>query len=183
MNKAVVWILSIITILCIAAIIVILIMNKEQNNNTPHSNTGTVSASTKIASEIDMENAALEAFDLINDIRKENGLKPYKWGGTSVSDVRAVEIQTNFSHDSASNQKYSCENVGKTNTLNPSYVVKLWMESPDHKVNILESRCMYAQMSVTYKDGMYYWANEFYDEKGFEMIRNQKDKKANDTVI
>ena len=174
MKKALVWLLAIATILSLSALIYVLIMIKAQNNTIPRTNTRTVSAAKQTASEVDLENAALEAFDLINEIRKKEGLEPYKWGGTSVSDIRAREIQSDFSHNSASNQIYSCENVGKTSILDAKYIVDGWMESPDHKVNILESRCVYAQMSVTYKDGMYYWANDFYDEKRFEVIKDNR---------
>ncbi len=135
----------------------------------------------------DFERVAKEAFDIINNIRKENGIEPLKWGDNWISNIRAEEITTDFSHDSASNQEHTLENCARTNSLNAQHVVDLWMNSAGHKRSLLEPYCKYAQLSVVEKNGRFYWVNDFYsstlynilDEEHREELKKQEAEKKN----
>ncbi len=119
----------------------------------------------------DLDRVAKEAFDIINNIRKENGLSPYTWGGDWISDVRAEEITTVFSHYSESGISDGVgENCARTNSLNAQHVVDLWMNSAGHKRQILDDFDQYAAMTVVQKDGRFYWSNIFIGPKTYEEL-------------
>ncbi len=114
--------------------------------------------------QVDLDRVAKEAFDIINNIRKENGLSSYTWGGDFISDIRSEEITKNFCHTSATIpiSNIDGENCARTNSLNAQHVVDLWMNSPGHKRAIMHDLFSYAQMSVYEKDGRFYWSNDFF---------------------
>ncbi len=105
---------------------------------------------------------AFEAFDIINEIRKENGLEPFKWRGETRALIRANELISDFSHNSVSNVQCSGENVAMGPAIDPHVVVASWMKSPGHKRAILNTYCAYAAIGVAQKGNMLYWANDFF---------------------
>lgn len=125
------------------------------------------------ASDIDtgLRAEALEAFNQINDIRTEAGIKKLAWNQNleTVSSVRAKECETSFSHTRPNGKQWYTVNSKIQGGENLAFgyntatdAVNAWMDSPTHKDNILYGEFRGGSISI-YEgdDGTYYWANEF----------------------
>ena len=93
-----------------------------------------------------------EVLDLVNKEREKEGLAALTWGTTceSAAQVRAGEIVTSYSHTRPDGSEwktvcpipstggYAGENLaGGISSVSPETVVRAWMNSPEHKANIL----------------------------------------------
>lgn len=116
---------------------------------------------------VDLNTAAREAFDLINDYRESNGLPVLEWSeaDAAVARTRARELAFDFSHNSASGTKTNGgENIAKSNTFasnEASIIVNGWINSPGHRANILRPNFVSAGLAVYESNGIYYWSNNF----------------------
>lgn len=91
---------------------------------------------------------ALEIFDLVNAERKKAGVPALKWDDElfAASELRAAECYVYFSHTrpngescfSATEKAYG-ENIAM-GSIDPTWVMSLWMNSPGHRANILNPR-------------------------------------------
>ena len=116
--------------------------------------------------------------DSVNDFREQNGLNKlvYRQDIQLMADIRAREIVELWEHARPGNKTWDSvfaengveyytevgENLAKGNTLgNPQRVVTEWMNSPDHRDNILAPEFTGMAVSCYYYDGCYYWAQMF----------------------
>jgi uncharacterized protein YkwD len=101
-------------------------------------------------------------FEATNAIRAENNLPELEWNDSMLeySDRRAVEIITNWSHDSAGGAWNVGENLAQGYT-SVDDVMEAWMNSPDHKINILCGYYKSISVSVYYDGYSYYWVQNF----------------------
>ena len=115
--------------------------------------------------------AAQQVFSLVNQERVNNGLPELTWDSdmASYSDRRAMEIVTDFSHNSAGGKWSVGENIGQ-GYENASAVVSGWMNSEGHKANILSTVSTRASVSSyvekeTFSNGSrinnHYWVINF----------------------
>ncbi len=124
--------------------------NTNNNNNTNTSNTNLTSDE-------------LEVFNLINEQRTKNGLRPLKidYEVQKVARIKAQDMVDNnyFSHNSPiygspfnmlNNFKVSYNTAGENIAGNSSNsaTVTAWMNSPGHKANILNSSFNYTGIGV-----------------------------------
>ena len=120
-----------------------------------------------------MQQLEWEAAQLINEIRVENGLKPYEISGTlsSKARIKAQDMKDNryFSHTSPTygspfammqslgiRYRSAAENIAM-GYRTAEAVVNAWMNSPSHRANILSS--IYDTMGIGHTGG--YWAQWF----------------------
>lgn len=94
-----------------------------------------------------------DVLNLVNQERAKHGLAALSWGTTceAAANTRAREIMTNYSHTRPNGSSWSTtcpipqtggksgENLNVGNAaVSPSTVVASWMNSPDHRKNILD---------------------------------------------
>lgn len=94
-----------------------------------------------------------EVIDLVNAERAKAGVAAVSWGDTctSAANLRATEIKTSYSHTRPDGSQWytvcpipatggkSGENVAAgASVVSPATVVSAWMNSPEHKKNILD---------------------------------------------
>lgn len=111
-----------------------------------------------------------EVFEQVNQARAEIGLSELVWSDelAAAAEVRAQEIHQSFSHTrpdgspwwTANSEIIYGENIAKGYQSADS-VVTAWMESSDHKDNILYSGFQTIGVAVYNVDGKWYWAQEF----------------------
>ncbi|MDE5932667.1 MAG: CAP domain-containing protein [Lachnospiraceae bacterium] len=111
-----------------------------------------------------------EVFTQVNQARAEIGLPELVWSDelAAAAEVRAQEIHQAFSHTrpdgspwwTANSELIYGENIAKGYQSADS-VVTAWMESSDHKDNILYSGFQTIGVAVYSVDGKWYWAQEF----------------------
>lgn len=109
-------------------------------------------------------------FAQVNQARVEIGLSELVWSDelAAAAEVRACEIHQSFSHTrpdgspwwTANSEIIYGENIAKGYQTADS-VVTAWMESSDHKDNILYSGFQSIGVAVYNVDGKWYWAQEF----------------------
>ena len=129
--------------------------------------------------EVPTEQWKREVLDLVNEERKKVGMTELSWGTTceAAASVRARELMTSYSHirpDGTSWETacpipeeggWSGENLMAGNgAVNPETVVEAWMNSPEHKKNILNNN--FTKLSVGFvfdQDSQYktYWSQFF----------------------
>ena len=99
---------------------------------------------------------------MVNQERADNGVAALTWDSSmaSYSDRRAMEITTDFSHNSAGGEMNVGENIAK-GAISPEMAMDGWMRSDGHRANILNAS--YTKISVScYYDGYtYYWVQNF----------------------
>lgn len=134
------------------------------SNNTSNSNNNNYN-----------QNEAKKLLYLVNNYRKENGLKEVTWNNSleNSSKMRAKEIVQKFEHIRPDKTKYSTtinikykssgENIAG-GQMSAEEVFDSWLSSPAHKNNILSPK--YNQMAVAlYIDNLseykYYWVQIF----------------------
>ena len=111
----------------------------------------------------------------VNRERSAAGLSPVRFADmlNEVALVRAQECATEFSHtrpvgtgwytalDEADIPYYDAgENIACGQST-PAEVMKAWMNSQEHKANILSSEFEYLGVGVWYANGQYYWTQLF----------------------
>lgn len=116
-----------------------------------------------------------EVIRLVNEIRKENGLKPltHNWELSRVARFKSQDMKDNkyFSHTSpvygtpfqmiknfGISFRSAGENIAKGYS-SPQAVVNGWMNSSGHRANILNAN--YTQIGVGYVAGGNYWTQMF----------------------
>lgn len=113
---------------------------------------------------------AMDASNMVNDIRAEAGLDPLVWDSNleTVANVRANEISKNFSHTRPNGRQWYTVNSKIQGGENLAFgfdtaedVVDAWMNSPTHKDNILYDEFEKVAISIYEEDGVYYWGQEF----------------------
>lgn len=148
--------------------------NNKSNTNNSNENTNEISQenddneqNNNIENGYYIQNSAKEVLDLVNQARLENGLSPLKWNNTleSAAMLRAKEIVNKFDHTrpdgtlcfTAFNVDYNFagENIAGGQTTAKS-VFNSWMNSPEHRDNILDPD--FTEMSI----GLYYSPNTKY---------------------
>ena len=102
--------------------------------------------------DVPVEQWKREVLNLVNEERTKNGLDALEWGVTCepAAAVRARELMSNYSHTrpDGSSWETACplpesggssgENLMAGNAaVSPQTVVAAWMNSPDHRANIL----------------------------------------------
>lgn len=113
---------------------------------------------------------AEEAFAKVNQARAEIGLSELAWSNelAAAAEIRAQEIHQAFSHTrpdgspwwTVDSENIYGENIAKGYQSAES-VVMAWMESSEHKENILYSGFETIGIAVYNVDGKWYWAQEF----------------------
>lgn len=113
---------------------------------------------------------AVETFDLMNVERAEAGLPALEWDDEleACAQVRAIEIQTKFSHTRPNGSDWYTvnsdlmwgENLAK-GYKDSSSLMKAWMNSPSHAANILDSEFETCGIAIYEADGRLYYAQEF----------------------
>ena len=120
-------------------------------------------------SDTGLRAVALEANNLVNDIRAEAGLNELAWDNNleSVANVRANEISQSFSHTRPNGKQWYTVNSKIQGGENLAYgfdtaedVVNAWMNSPTHKDNILYDEFEKVAISIYEENGTYYIAQE-----------------------
>lgn len=113
---------------------------------------------------------ALEACNIINEIRAEAGLDSLTWDSNleTVASVRANEISKNFSHTRPNGKQWYTVNSKIQGGENLAYgfdnandVVDAWMNSPTHKENILYDEFEKIAISIYEDNGTLYWSQEY----------------------
>ena len=103
--------------------------------------------------EVPVEQWKREVLSLVNTEREKNGLSSLEWGTTceAAAELRARELMTSYSHTRpdgsswltacplpSSEKSKAGENLMAGNAaVSPKTVVEAWMNSPDHRENIL----------------------------------------------
>ena len=114
---------------------------------------------------------AIEAGNLINDMREDAGLEPLDWDLNleQTSDVRSKEISDVFSHTRPGGKPWNTVNSqiqGGENLAfgfdEPQDVVDAWTDSPTHYDNMMYEDFTKGAISI-YQDNdeVCYWAEEF----------------------
>lgn len=129
--------------------------------------------------DIPVEQWKREVLNLVNEERAKNGLDALEWGVTceAAAAVRARELMSNYSHTrpDGSSWETACplpdsggssgENLMAGNAaVSPQTVVTAWMNSPDHRANILSPN--FTKLSVGFifdPEAQYktYWSQFF----------------------
>ena len=121
------------------------------------------------ASDAGLRAVALEASNLVNDIRADAGLEMLEWDTNleTVASVRANEISKSFSHTRPNGKQWYTVNSKIQGGENLAYgfdtpqdVVDAWMDSPTHRDNILYEDFEKVAISIYEKNGTYYWAQQ-----------------------
>ncbi len=123
-----------------------------------------------------------EVLSLVNQERVKNGLEPLTWGDTcaSAAQTRADESKTKYSHtrpdgsawstacllpQDGTKKYYAGENLMAGNAApSPQAAVAAWMNSEDHKANILNPNFTKMSVGLTYdRNSKYkiYWSQFF----------------------
>lgn len=127
-------------------------------------------ALSESASDTGLRAEAIEASNMVNEIREDAGLDPLVWDANleSVADVRASEISENFSHTRPNGKQWYTVNSKIQGGENLAYgfdnaedVVDAWMDSPTHRDNILYDDFAKVAISIYEEDGTYYWSQEY----------------------
>ena len=117
-----------------------------------------------------------EVIKLVNAERTKRGLSKLTTNSkmAAASDKRAKEISTKFSHTRPNGKScftvfaecgiktgYAGENIAYNYSSAAKDVVNMWMNSPGHKDNILNSKFKTIGVGLYVKEGRYYWVQLF----------------------
>jgi len=139
-----------------------------------------------VATNVNVASLEHQAFDLINQKRKENGLQPLLWNDQleSVAKVHSDSMAEYrfFSHKGLDN-KYVSDRadaahvgawraIGENIAVNRGYsdpvgfAVELWLESPGHRRNVLDSGWKESAIGIAVgEDGSFYFTQVFLTRK------------------
>jgi uncharacterized protein YkwD len=103
-----------------------------------------------------------EMYAAVNETRSEYGLNTLAWEDDMVvySQRRAIEIIDNFSHESAGGEWNVGENLAKGYS-SVDEVMEAWMNSPDHRANLLNPYYKSISISIYYNGYGYYMVQNF----------------------
>ena len=106
---------------------------------------------------------AQQVFAMVNQERADNGVAALTWDSSmaSYSDRRAMEITTDFSHNSAGGKMNVGENIAK-GAISPEMAMDGWMRSDGHRANILNASYTKISVSCYYDGSTYYRWRKFY---------------------
>ncbi len=117
---------------------------------------------------------ANEVLSLVNEARAEEGLSALTSNSTLNKNAatRAEELATLFDHTrpdgtscftavTITNWMSLGENIATATTANAEYVVNMWLNSTNHRANILSSTYDSIGIGVYYSDGVYYFVQIF----------------------
>ena len=113
---------------------------------------------------------AIEASNMVNEIREDAGLEPLEWDNNleTVASVRANEISEKFSHTRPNGRQWYTVNSKIQGGENLAFgfdtaedVVDAWMNSPTHRDNILYDEFEKCAISIYEEDGVFYWAQQY----------------------
>ena len=136
-----------------------------------------VQGSSSVSAGIQRSSAASEVVRLTNSARSQNGYAALVEDGalSDAAAVRAREIAHSFSHTRPSGASFSSalsesgvsylragENIAY-GQKSASEVVNAWMNSPDHRANILNSSYSRIGSASVNIDGTLYWVQLFAD--------------------
>lgn len=136
-----------------------------------------VQGSSSVSAGIQSSSAASEVVRLTNSARSQNGYAALVEDGalSEAAAVRAREIARSFSHTRPSGASFSSalsesgvsylragENIA-SGQKSASEVVNAWMNSPDHRANILNSSYSRIGSASVNIDGTLYWVQLFAD--------------------
>ncbi len=120
-----------------------------------------------------------EVLNLVNQERAKNGIAALSWGTTceSASNLRAQEIMTSYSHQRPDGSSWSTtcpipssggksgENLNAGNAaVSPETVVASWMNSAEHRKNILDPDFKYLSVGFVFDPNSThktYWSQYF----------------------
>jgi len=119
----------------------------------------------------ELRSKALEAADLINEMRENAGLETLDWDLNleQTADVRSEEASDVFSHTRPNGNAWNTVNSKIQGGENLAYgfndaqdVVDAWTDSPTHYDNMMYSEFTKGAISIYEDDDeVCYWANEF----------------------
>ena len=121
-----------------------------------------------------------DVLTLVNQERAKNGLGSLQWGGVcaSAADVRVKEQMTSYSHTRPDGSSWStaCPEIAATGgkigenlavdnaAVSPATVVQTWMNSPEHRKNILDPEFKFLTVGFIFEPGSShktYWSQYF----------------------
>ncbi len=120
-----------------------------------------------------------DVLNLVNQERAKNGLAALAWGTTceGAANTRAREIMTSYSHTRPNGESWSTtcpipqtggksgENLNAGNAaVSPQTVVASWMNSPDHRRNILDPDFKFVSIGFIFDPNSQhktYWSQYF----------------------
>ncbi len=120
-----------------------------------------------------------DVLNLVNQERAKNGLAALSWGATceEAANIRAREIMTSYAHTRPDGSSWSTtcpipqtggksgENLNAGNAaVSPQTVVTSWMNSPDHRKNILDPDFKYLSVGFVFDPNSQhktYWSQYF----------------------
>lgn len=155
--------------------ILLLIITKESTATLPGQieeiNGTTIEIETEtIEFEIDKPSILEEeVFDLINDIRKEEGLNTLEWNSDlyDVAKIRAEEASVFWSHTRPDGSEWYTvsksvhgENLARK-YLTPAETVDAWMNSEGHRENILRENFDRCAIALFVTENGYFWCCSF----------------------
>lgn len=118
-------------------------------------------------------------FELVNEMREENGLTPYlKSDYQDFTETRALELAVLWGHDRPNGKQFAyAENVAMAGGSHSAsyavadYFVDNWTNSSGHKANMLNPNAKYTSVAVFYElNTLSYWE---YDTKSYEVYAAQ----------
>lgn len=134
----------------------------------------TVSGNTiseqEVRPETELDIELEKVFEQVNQARREVGQTELVWSDelADAAGIRAKEIHASFSHTrpdgsewwSVNEEIVYGENLAK-GYQNADSVMKAWLDSTEHKDNILYSGFQSIGIAIYEVDGKWYWAQEF----------------------
>lgn len=163
------------------------INNLGSSNNTVVVPDTETDKETDTDTETDMSVFISEVINLVNEEREKEGLKSLTVNKylESAAIIRAKELLELFSHDRPNDTEYYTaiddvigEGENSWNTVfsrvgenvamgqkTPESVMEAWMNSEDHKANILKDSFTCIGVGVYEENGIYYWVQLFGGEK------------------
>ena len=155
--------------------------NKTSNSTSSKTSNKSVSNSNRTSNKVTTitgnfnQAEAKKLLNLVNKVRKENGLKEVTWNNSleNSAKIRAKETSSKFNHTRPNGYKYntaiainyktSGENVAAGQST-ATEVFNSWMNSEGHKKNILSPNFTQMAVAVYYDKNLtyqYYWAQLF----------------------
>ncbi len=147
---------------------------QQTEPSTPNDSGSNISGgNSNSQNTVDTDAFAMEVLELVNAERESYGLDPLSYDAAlySASDVRAVELESYYSHtrpDGSScftaittDYGYAGENIAEGYTT-PAAVMNGWMNSQGHRENILSSNFTHLGVGVhQYANGRIGWVQLF----------------------
>lgn len=137
-----------------------------------------ITGSAKKSDEPEYDETALEILELVNEYREEEGLPALKMDPVlyEAAQIRVEELYDSYSHTRPDDSKWATvlgevdfnyafagENIAYTEgkLSVPETVMELWMNSPDHRDNILNNSGSLIGIGVFKHNNKTYWVQLF----------------------